>query len=91
MGEEILLWDHDGVIVDTEPWFYEATRLALGEHDIALSRSHWHRCQVKGLPLEQVVPESSVALLDFARVRVHRDDIYAGFLESEDGLSADLE
>ena len=21
-----ILWDHDGVLVDTEPWYYEATR-----------------------------------------------------------------
>jgi len=25
-----ILWDHDGVLVDTEPWYFEATRLALG-------------------------------------------------------------
>lgn len=86
MREEILLWDQDGVIVDTEPWFYEATRLTLGEHDIPLPRSHWHACQAKGLGLEQVVPPSSVSSLDFARVRADRDDVYAAFLESEDVL-----
>ena len=86
MSEEILLWDQDGVIVDTEPWFYEATRLTLDEHDIPLSRLHWHACQAKGLGLGHVVRESSVSQLDFARVRADRDDFYAGFLESEDVL-----
>ncbi len=86
MPEEILLWDQDGVIVDTEPWFYEATRLTLAEYDVLLTRSHWHVCQVKGLGLEQVVPSSSVSSLDFARVRADRDDVYAAFLESEDVL-----
>ena len=86
MGEEILLWDQDGVIVDTEPWFYEATRLALGELDIPLSRPHWHICQAKGFGLEQVVRRSPISLLDFGEIRAHRDDIYAGFLESEDVL-----
>ena len=84
MPEEILLWDQDGVIVDTEPWFYEATRLTLAEHDILLTRSHWHACQVKGLGLEQVVPPSSVSSFDFAKIRADRDDVYAAFLESED-------
>ena len=84
--EEILLWDQDGVIVDTEPWFYEATRLTLAEHDIPLTRPHWHACQAKGLGLGQVVRQSSISLLDFGEIRAHRDDVYASFLESEDVL-----
>ena len=24
-----LLWDHDGVLVDTERWYFEATRVAM--------------------------------------------------------------
>ena len=31
-----LLWDHDGVLVDTERWYFEATREALGRLDVDL-------------------------------------------------------
>ena len=29
MQRKFLLWDHDGVLVDTEPLYFEATRQAL--------------------------------------------------------------
>lgn len=29
MTKRYILWDHDGVLVDTEPLYYEATRDAL--------------------------------------------------------------
>ena len=29
--KKYILWDHDGVLVDTEKWYYEATQKALAE------------------------------------------------------------
>jgi len=33
-----ILWDHDGVLVDTEPWYFEATRQTIEPLGVA-------RCQ----------------------------------------------
>ena len=29
-----ILWDHDGVLVDTEPWYFEATRSCLAQYGV---------------------------------------------------------
>ncbi len=42
-----ILWDHDGVLVDTEPWYYEATRLQLGELGIPLPRDEYLKDMAK--------------------------------------------
>jgi HAD superfamily hydrolase (TIGR01509 family) len=55
-----ILWDHDGVLVETEPHFYEATRGALETlgvdlplngylADMALGRSAWERARRQGI------------------------------------------
>ena len=33
-----LLWDNDGVLVDTELWYFEATRRALANLNITLEQ-----------------------------------------------------
>ena len=34
MPTRFLLWDHDGVLVDTERWYFEATRIALARRPL---------------------------------------------------------
>ena len=34
MTKKFILWDHDGVLVDTEQWYYEANKRALAELNI---------------------------------------------------------
>ena len=55
-----ILWDNDGVLVDTETLFYEANRRLFAEHDFGLSHQHffdwflldnlgaWHILQARG-------------------------------------------
>jgi beta-phosphoglucomutase-like phosphatase (HAD superfamily) len=38
MPVTFLLWDHDGVLVDTERWYFEATKLVLGGIGVGLSK-----------------------------------------------------
>ncbi len=79
-----LLWDHDGVLVDTEPWYYEATRLAIGHlgidldlpgylADMALGRSAWEKALARGATPAEV-----------DRWRRHRDERYQHYLREED-------
>ena len=56
-----ILWDNDGVLVDTEALFYQANRELFAEHDIALTHQHffdwflmenlgaWHLLQARGM------------------------------------------
>lgn len=80
---EAILWDHDGVLADTEPWFYEATRRTLAEHGIEIAEDDWVRAQADGRHLEQIVPPDVVESLDFRVIRRLRDELYGEFLRTE--------
>jgi HAD superfamily hydrolase (TIGR01509 family) len=40
---EVVLWDNDGVLVDTETLFYETTRVAFGRLGLDLTKEIWGR------------------------------------------------
>ena len=48
MRYQYLLFDHDGVLVDTEFWYFEATRRALAELDIVLDRDNYQQIMIDG-------------------------------------------
>lgn len=80
---QAILWDHDGVLVNTEPWFYEATRRTLTEVGVDLPRDRWVGARATGQRLEQIVPKKVVDSLDFQLIRRLRDDLYEEFLSAE--------
>ena len=83
---DFVLWDHDGVLVDTEPWFFEATRSTLGDFDIELSQEHWLSCQAQGHGLAKVVSSSRAVHLDLSEIRRLRDERYEGLLADNEVL-----
>lgn len=48
MNYQYILFDHDGVLVDTEYWYYQATRRALAELDIELDPETYQQIMVRG-------------------------------------------
>ena len=79
-----ILWDHDGVLVETEPWYYEATRLKLHDlgiplpkaeylQDMANGRSAWERAAAVGHSPEEI-----------AQHKERRNRLYQDFLLSRD-------
>jgi HAD superfamily hydrolase (TIGR01509 family) len=79
-----ILWDHDGVLVDTEPVYYEATRDALAAlgldlpledylADMGEGVSAWERATREGIPEDVVVAR-----------REWRDRRYQELLEERD-------
>jgi HAD superfamily hydrolase (TIGR01509 family) len=83
---DFVLWDHDGIFVDTERWFFEATRSTLRDFDIELSQHHWLDCQAQGLGLRKVVSASRGDQVDLTQIRRLRDDLYEELLENNDVL-----
>lgn len=83
---ELVLWDHDGVLVDTENLYFEATRLALSDWDVRLERAEWLVGQARGLRLDQFDFPVSSRPLDFRRIRERRDRLYLEFLSTKDIL-----
>ena len=76
-----ILWDNDGVLVDTEGLFYQANRELFAEHDIELTHQHffdwflmenlgaWHLLQARGMDDMQI-----------AALRDQRNQRYAALL-----------
>jgi HAD superfamily hydrolase (TIGR01509 family) len=62
-----LLWDNDGVLVDTEELYFEATREVLAQVGVTLSseqyrqlflvdnRGAWHLAEARGVPADAIV------------------------------------
>jgi HAD superfamily hydrolase (TIGR01509 family) len=79
-----ILWDNDGVLVDTEYLYFRATQEVLASigfeltehhfHDLFLveSRGAWHLVQEKGFSPEQV-----------EQLRIKRNELYAKYLREE--------
>lgn len=85
MTIEWVLWDHDGVLVDTEPWFFEATRRTLAARGVDVSREEWLSVQAHGRGILHFAARSARAL-DGAALRGERDELYARLLGEHDVL-----
>ena len=81
-----VLWDHDGVLVDTEPLFFEATARALADHGVAVSRDRWAALQAAGSGIVRLLDEAEGIGVTQAEIRHIRDEIYAELLSQRDVL-----
>src|SRR5882672_11186273 len=80
---KFLLWDHDGVLVDTERWFFVATQECLGELGVVLDQATYLQFMAVGrsyweLALEHGQPEAIIVAK-----RRERDRRYHAYLASE--------
>ena len=79
-----IFWDNDGVLVDTERWYFQATREVFAEvgvdltaelyfeHFLSCSSGAWHLASARGL-----------GEADIATLRRARNERYQGLLEQE--------
>lgn len=79
-----ILWDHDGVLVDTEPWYYEATRnqiahlgvdLILEDYliDMAHGRTAWVRAEELGATEADILARRAARDADYQRHLLEQD------------------
>ena len=84
MSKRFILFDHDGVLVEPAPWYYEATRLAVASlgveldlpsylQDMATGGTAWEQARSKGASDAEVV-----------RQRDYRNQLYQEFLRTRD-------
>jgi HAD superfamily hydrolase (TIGR01509 family) len=80
---EAILWDNDGVLVDTEGLYFRATREILEREGARLSREHYvEYIMRRGQSVwEGLLPDRSAA--EIVRLRRVRDDRYSDLLRSE--------
>jgi HAD superfamily hydrolase (TIGR01509 family) len=80
MAYQFLLFDNDGVLVDTERWYFEATRRALAELDIDLSEPVYQEIMVNGLAAWKLADEQGIPAETIAGQRHKRNVWYQEYL-----------
>ncbi len=80
MKKKFILFDNDGVLVETENWYYEANVLALKELGITLELDRYLKIMARGGTAWELAFEQNIAQNIVDKQREKRDLIYQDFL-----------
>lgn len=79
-----LLFDHDGVLVDTENWYFEATCEALSRLDVIMTFDDYKQHLVDGTSNWVGAARKGATEAEINATRAWRDDRYQYYLRRED-------
>ena len=82
-NKKYILWDHDGVLVDTELWYFEASCKALAELGIIVDKKDYLVYMQDGKSLWSIAYEKGIPERTISEQRKKRDAYYQGFLLNE--------
>jgi HAD superfamily hydrolase (TIGR01509 family) len=79
-----ILWDNDGVLVDTEQFYFCATRQVLAEIKVDLTKDLYRELLLKqGKGAWHLAAERGVSPTEVDRLRERRNELYDQFLQQE--------
>jgi HAD superfamily hydrolase (TIGR01509 family) len=78
-----ILFDHDGVLVDTEFWYYQAGERALADIGLTLDKDQYLRDMNQGLGTWAQARAAGVDEQTISRQRAVRNDYYQEYLRTE--------
>ena len=81
--KKYILFDHDGVLVDTEFWYYKAGAHALADIGLTLDKDRYLRDMNQGLGTWAQARAAGVDEEAISRQREVRDDYYQEYLRTE--------
>ena len=81
--KKYILFDHDGVLVDTELWYYKAGERALADIGLPLDQDQYLRDMSQGLGTWARARAAGVDEQTISRQRRVRDDYYQEYLKTE--------
>jgi len=81
---KFLLWDHDGVLVDTERWFFVATQESLCELGVALDQATYLQYMAAGRSYWDLALDHGQSEAVIAAKRRERDKRYQSYLITKD-------
>jgi len=84
MRKKYLLFDNDGVLVETEKYYFEANVKALSEIDIELSFDVYMEIMARGGNSWEVARKQGVSKKVIDQQRVQRDIYYQEFISSQE-------
>ena len=82
--KKYILFDHDGVLVDTEQWYYLANKRALASFGIDLPREIYLENMANGVSAWDAARDSGVSEIEIERGRELRNRYYQEYLMTED-------
>ena len=81
--KKYILFDHDGVLVDTEVWYFRAGQRALAELGVTLDKEQYLRDMSKGLGTWTQARAAGIDEETISRQREVRDAYYQEYLRTE--------
>jgi HAD superfamily hydrolase (TIGR01509 family) len=81
--KKYILFDHDGVLVDTEFWYYKAGERALADIGLTLDKDQYLRNMNQGLGTWDQARAAGIDEQTISRQRVVRNDYYQEYLRTE--------
>ena len=81
--KKYILFDHDGVLVDTEFWYYRAGERALADIGVTLDKDHYLRDMNQGLGTWAQARAAGIDEQTISRQREVRDGYYQEYLRTE--------
>ncbi|MXW24902.1 MAG: HAD-IA family hydrolase [Dehalococcoidia bacterium] len=82
--KKYILFDHDGVLVETEQWYYLANERALASLGIDLPRDVYLANMANGVSAWERARDSGIAESEIGRAREQRNRYYQEYLMTED-------
>ncbi len=84
MSNQFLLWDHDGVLVDTERLYFEASRRTLADElDVELTREMYLRFNTQGGVYTTFAKEQNMPKYVMKPLREKRNALYQALIKTE--------
>ena len=81
--KKYILFDHDGVLVDTEFWYYKAAERALADIGFALDKQQYLRDMTQGLGSWAQAKAAGIDEQTLSTRRAARDAYYQEYLKTE--------
>lgn len=79
-----ILWDNDGVLVDTELWYFKATQRALAELGVSLDEPGYLQRMVRGASSWELAEAAGIDSRQIKTKQQQRNDYYETYLANED-------
>ena len=85
--KKYILFDNDGVLVHTEPFYYKANLITLEKFfDVSLTFEEYMKIMANGTTVWQKALDKGFSLNDIETARIKRNEYYQNFLKTENIL-----
>jgi len=82
--KKYILFDNDGVLVETEKWYFQANLEILKNMDIHLDETRYLDIMVKGQSAFLLAQERGLSPEDIEKAREQRNELYQHYITTED-------